>query len=108
MMDRSPTGPHRSLALRAGLLFLYGLIPAALALSVHLNRIVIWSFIFFGTSIVLFGVVRATGAVMAPLIILIFSLIFVLGMKVCKFSKVYGIRVAHMLCKTASKNLLQM
>ena len=47
---------------------------AALALSVHLNRIVIWSFIFFGTSIVLFGVVRATGAVIAPLIILIFSL----------------------------------
>jgi Na+-driven multidrug efflux pump len=46
----------------------------ALALSVHLNRIVIWSFIFFGTSIVLFGVVRATGAVIAPLIILIFSL----------------------------------
>jgi Na+-driven multidrug efflux pump len=47
---------------------------AALAVSVHLNRIVIWSFLFFGTSIVLFGVVRATGAVIAPLIILIISL----------------------------------
>lgn len=47
---------------------------AALAVSAHLNAIVIWSFLFFGTSIVLFGVVRATGAVMPPLIILIISL----------------------------------
>ena len=47
---------------------------AALDLSAHLNRIVIWSFLFFGTSIVLFGVVRATGAVIAPLIMLIISL----------------------------------
>jgi Na+-driven multidrug efflux pump len=47
---------------------------AALAVSVHLNAIVIWSFLFFGTSIVLFGVVRATGAVMPPLIILVIAL----------------------------------
>ena len=47
---------------------------AALAESAHLNAIVIWSFLFFGTSIVLFGVVRATGAVMPPLIILIIAL----------------------------------
>ena len=47
---------------------------AALTVSAHLNRIVIWSFLFFGTSIVLFGVVRATGAVMAPLIMLVISL----------------------------------
>ena len=47
---------------------------AALTLSAHLNAIVIWSFLFFGTSIVLFGVVRATGAVMPPLIILIVAL----------------------------------
>jgi Na+-driven multidrug efflux pump len=46
----------------------------ALALSVHLNRIVIGSFLFFGTSIVLFGVVRATGAVIPPLIMLVISL----------------------------------
>ncbi len=46
----------------------------ALALSAHLNAIVIWSFLFFGTSIVLFGVVRATGAVMPPLIILVIAL----------------------------------
>jgi putative MATE family efflux protein len=47
---------------------------AALSLSAHLNAIVIWSFALFGTSIVLFGVVRATGAVMPPLIMLVISL----------------------------------
>jgi Na+-driven multidrug efflux pump len=35
---------------------------------------VVWSFALFGTSIVLFGVVRATGAVMPPLIMLVISL----------------------------------
>jgi putative MATE family efflux protein len=47
---------------------------AALSLSAHLNAIVIWSFALFGTSIVLFGVVRATGAVIPPLIMLVISL----------------------------------
>jgi putative MATE family efflux protein len=47
---------------------------AALTESVHLNGIVIWSFLFFGTSIVLYGVVRATGAVVPPLIMLAISL----------------------------------
>jgi putative MATE family efflux protein len=47
---------------------------AALSISAHLNGIVLWSFIFFGTSMVMFGVVRATGAVMAPLIMLAISL----------------------------------
>lgn len=46
----------------------------ALDISAHLNIIVIWSFALFGTSIVLFGVVRATGAVMPPLIMLVISL----------------------------------
>jgi putative MATE family efflux protein len=46
----------------------------AIDISVHLNAIVLWSFILFGTSFVLFGVVRATGAVMAPLVMLIISL----------------------------------
>jgi len=47
---------------------------AAIDISVHLNAIVLWSFILFGTSFVLFGVVRATGAVMPPLIMLVISL----------------------------------
>jgi len=50
---------------------------AALEVSAHLNAIVIWSFLFFGTSMVLFGVVRATGAVMPPLVILVISLWFI-------------------------------
>ncbi|MBV8403690.1 MAG: MATE family efflux transporter [Gammaproteobacteria bacterium] len=50
---------------------------AALAIASHMNRIVTPSWIFFGISLTLFGVVRATGAVMAPLIILTITLLAV-------------------------------
>ena len=49
----------------------------ALVIATHMNRIVTPSFIFFGVSVALFGVVRATGAVMAPLIVLTISLLVV-------------------------------
>jgi putative MATE family efflux protein len=49
----------------------------AMRVAVHINRIASGSWIFFGISIVLFGVVRATGAVMAPLICLTISLLIV-------------------------------
>jgi putative MATE family efflux protein len=49
----------------------------ALAIAAHMNRIVTPSFIFFGISVALFGVVRATGAVIAPLVILSISLLVV-------------------------------
>jgi len=49
----------------------------ALSIAVHMSRIVTGSFIFFGISVALFGVVRATGAVVAPLIILAISLLAV-------------------------------
>jgi Na+-driven multidrug efflux pump len=49
----------------------------ALAIASHMNRIVTPSFIFFGISLTLFGVVRATGAVIAPLIILTIALLVV-------------------------------
>jgi putative MATE family efflux protein len=49
----------------------------ALAIASHMNRIVTPSFTFFGISVALFGVVRATGAVMAPLIVLTISLLVV-------------------------------
>jgi putative MATE family efflux protein len=49
----------------------------ALQQAAHLNHIVTWSYIFFGVSMVLFGVVRATGAVMAPLFVLAISLLAV-------------------------------
>jgi putative MATE family efflux protein len=47
---------------------------AAIGIAAHLNLIVLWSYAFFGMSMVLYGVVRATGAVMAPLIMLAISL----------------------------------
>ncbi len=50
---------------------------AALHIGTHLNRIVSPSFIFFGISVALFGVVRATGAVIAPLVVLTISMLVV-------------------------------
>src|SRR6202040_3895776 len=50
---------------------------AALSIARHLNRIVTGSFIFFGISVALFCVVRATGAGMAPFVILAVSLLVV-------------------------------
>ena len=47
----------------------------AVATAIHINNIASWSFVLFGVTIVLFGVVRATGAVMPPLVILCISLI---------------------------------
>src|SRR3569833_2096789 len=38
----------------------------ALQIATHLNHVVTWSYIFFGVSMVLFGVVRAAGAGGAP------------------------------------------
>ena len=49
--------------------------PHAVALAEHINNIAGWSFILFGITFVLFGVVRATGAVLPPLMILIISLL---------------------------------
>ena len=46
----------------------------AIAIAQHLNAIAVWSFIFFGLTFVLFGVMRSTGAVMPPLVILFFAL----------------------------------
>ena len=42
----------------------------ALEIARHLNHIAVWSFLFFGVVFVLAGVVRSTGAVVPPLIIL--------------------------------------
>ncbi|GAB6196589.1 MATE family efflux transporter [Lysobacter xanthus] len=46
----------------------------ALAIARHLNPIVVTSFLFFGVTFVLSGVVRATGAVLPPLLILAVAL----------------------------------
>ncbi len=57
-------------------LFLTGS-SAAIDQAVHINNLASWSFILFGVTIVLFATVRATGAVTAPLVILIISVLFV-------------------------------
>ena len=46
-------------------------------IAAHINHVATWSLMFFGVSMVLFGVVRATGAVIAPLICLAVSLLVV-------------------------------
>jgi len=46
----------------------------ALAIAQHINSIVVWSFVLFGISMVLGGVVRSTGAAVPPLIVLFVSL----------------------------------
>jgi putative MATE family efflux protein len=48
---------------------------AALHMAVHLNRIVAWSFVLLGVTMVIFGVVRATGSVFPPLGILTVALL---------------------------------
>ena len=47
---------------------------AALEIAGHINRTSAWSFVFFGISMVLFGVVRSTGAVVPPLVALFVAL----------------------------------
>src|SRR6185312_9890798 len=47
----------------------------ALRIAVHMNHVAAWSYIFLGMALVLFGVVRANGAVVVPLIALTFSLL---------------------------------
>ena len=54
-------------------LFLPGA-SAALDIARHLNHIAVWSFLFFGVNFVVSGVVRSTGAVMVPLLILALTL----------------------------------
>lgn len=49
----------------------------AIDIASHINNIASWSFILFGITIVLFATVRATGAVMPPLIILVISVLIV-------------------------------
>jgi putative MATE family efflux protein len=58
---------------------------AALPVAVHLNSIVGWSYIPLGICVVLFGVVRANGAVMTPLGILFFALLLVRFPMACAF-----------------------
>jgi putative MATE family efflux protein len=46
-------------------------------IAVHINHLILWSFPLFGISMVLSGVVRAAGAVIAPLVVLFLALLVV-------------------------------
>jgi putative MATE family efflux protein len=46
----------------------------AVEIARHVNLVVAPTWLFFGVSMVLFGVVRSTGAVMAPVVVLFFAL----------------------------------
>ncbi len=47
---------------------------SSMEIARHLNHIGVWSFLFFGVTFVVSGVVRATGAVVPPLVILAIAL----------------------------------
>ena len=49
----------------------------SLTLALHINTIVLWGFVFFSITFALNGVVRSTGAVWAPMGILVISMIMV-------------------------------
>lgn len=51
--------------------------PAAAAITLRINALVLWGFPFLGVAFVLFAVMRATGAVIPQLVILVVSLIVV-------------------------------
>jgi len=53
--------------------FLPGASPA-LAIAAHINQIALWSFIPFGVAFVFSGVVRSTGVVVPPLLIMVVAL----------------------------------
>jgi putative MATE family efflux protein len=57
-------------------LFLPGNSPA-IPIAIHINHIVGWSFVLMGVSVVVTFAVRANGAVLVPLLILIFSAVLV-------------------------------
>lgn len=48
--------------------------PQAIAIAQHMHLIVSWSFVLFGVSFVLTGVMRSTGAVIPPLLILVVAI----------------------------------
>jgi putative MATE family efflux protein len=46
---------------------------ATIAIAQHINVVITWSFVLFGVTFVLSGVMRSTGAVVPPLLILFFA-----------------------------------
>jgi Na+-driven multidrug efflux pump len=72
-----------TLADRAVLALFMGGDSPALPIARHIHVLATWNFILFGITMVLFGTVRANGAVWAPLIIL------AIGLVVVRFTWIY-------------------
>jgi putative MATE family efflux protein len=71
------TGSIAALIYACGVLPLYLFLPPdspTVPIALHIYRMVLWGFVLFNATFALSGVVRATGAVMAPLIILFISM----------------------------------
>nr|WP_321361651.1 MATE family efflux transporter [uncultured Hyphomonas sp.] len=60
---------------RAALSLFLGNQTATIDIAQHINAVVSWGFVMFGVMMVIFGTVRATGAVIPPLIIVTLSLV---------------------------------
>jgi Na+-driven multidrug efflux pump len=59
---------------RAALGIFFGAGSPALPIAEHIQILATWSFLIFGVTLVIFGTVRANGAVMGPLLILAIGL----------------------------------
>ena len=71
------TGSIAVLIYALGEIPLYIFLPVgspSLPIALHIDRITLWAFVLFNATFALSGVVRATGAVIPPLIILIISM----------------------------------
>jgi putative MATE family efflux protein len=74
------TGSIAALLYGLGGLSLFFLLPSgsdAIPVAVHINQMVLWAFVLFNATFALSGVVRSTGAVWAPLVILTVSMLVV-------------------------------
>jgi Na+-driven multidrug efflux pump len=63
-----------------GPLPLYIFLPAGsptIPIALHINRTVLWAFVIFNATFALTGIVRSTGAVWPPMLILIFSMLVI-------------------------------
>jgi putative MATE family efflux protein len=86
-------------AVIAGALYLFNhqvlsiLLPAtspAMPLASHINRMVLWGFILFSVTFSLSGVIRSTGAVLAPLVIMIIAMVGVRVQAAWWLMPIYG------------------
>ena len=74
------TGAIAAVLYALGPLALYFVLPTgspAIAVATHINHMVLWAFVIFNATFALSGVVRSTGAMVVPLIILTISMVVI-------------------------------